>query len=313
MLLGIDIGGTKTILALANESGEILAKLRFPSRMALGPDAYLDDMICRADAFVQESGCEGKVEGVGVCCGGPLDREKGLILSGSTLPGWTMVPIRKTIEDAFGAPMNFDNDATAAGYAEALFGAGKGTRDMAYFTVSTGIGGGIISGGKPFRGAGNAAEFGHQTLDVNGPVCPCGKRGCLQGLASGTAIGERARHAAEERPTRMIDLAGGEIRRITAETAAEAAQLGDPVALNVWEETGKYLGQGISNVINILNPDLVVLGGGVTKAGELLFEPTRRYAKLFSMPELYADCRIVPATLGDDVGIHGAIALAMEI
>ncbi len=315
MYLGIDIGGTKTMIALADRRGNLVARSRKSSkRLEEGPEAYIAELIAHARELVAGSGFSEPIEAIGVGCGGPLDRETGVILSGSVLPGWHNVPLRRQIEDAFGVPVNLDNDATAAGFGEAVFGAGKGFRDLAYFTVSTGIGGGVIIGGKPYRGAnGNAGEFGHQTLDPEGRPCACGKRGCLQAYASGTSIGERAREMAAREPTRMLELAGGRIERITAETAAEAARLGDPVAIRLWEDTGRYLGHGVSNVINLLNPQRVILGGGVTKAGELLFGPVRRYAARWTMPELFQAVEIVPAALGDDVGICGAIALAMEM
>jgi glucokinase len=230
------------------------------------------------------------------------------------LKGWEGFRLRGFFEDRLGLPTTLDNDANAAGLGEAIFGAGKGYTHVCYFTVSTGIGGGIIANGRLFRGATElAGEFGHQVIEPNGPRCSCGKWGCLESLASGTSIARRARERLRAGAvSSVLELAEGDIERVTAETLATAANSGDRFALDFWEETGRYLGIGMGNIINILNPSVIVVGGGASAAGELLLGPARKTAKERSMTELAEACEIVLAALGSDVGIVGAAALAME-
>jgi glucokinase len=262
--------------------------------------------------LIELSGVQ-SIYGIGIGCGGPLDRETGVILSSPNLPGWRDVPLRQIIQDALGAPVTLDNDANAAALAEARFGAGRQIQNFIYLTISTGIGGAIVINGQLYHGStGNAGEFGHQTLNPNGPLCLCGKRGCLEAYASGTSIARCAREAAQSQQTLITQFVDGDLDRINADIVSFAARKGDQVALELWEQAGCHLGHGIANAINIINPERVILGGGVTKAGDLLFVPTRRYAAKWTMPELFRNVEIVPAELGDDIGIYGAAVLAME-
>lgn len=237
-----------------------------------------------------------------------------MVLTVPNLPGWNGLPLVDLFAEEFDCKTLLENDANAAALGEARLGAGRGFEDFAYFTVSTGIGGGIIAGGKVYHGTDdNAGEFGHQIILPDGPRCNCGNWGCLESLASGTAIARRTREKlAGGRFSKMLEMVGGDIAKADAQVAAEAARMGDSLALDIWEETGKYLGLGVANIINILNPKRVVIGGGVSKVGDLLFEPARRVAKARAMRDLARVADIVPAELGDDGGILGALCLALE-
>lgn len=306
-ILGIDIGGTKTIVGLADRNGKPLLHKRVLTPNVLGPQINIGMIIPAAYELIHKQGeC---VKAIGIGCGGPLDRKTGTLHKVSNLPGWEGLCLTEIFSDEFGAPAYLDNDATAAAMGEAMFGAGKGADSFVYFTVSTGIGGGIIIGGKPYRGCGeNAGEFGHMKLSADGPVCNCGDRGCLEAYASGTAIARIAREGLDAHPESALSSA----KEITAEAVASAAADGDEYASEVWSGAMRNLGLGVANVVNALNPQRVVLGGGVTKAGAMLLEPVREVVEERAMEALVADVEIVLAANGDLTGLMGAIAVAME-
>lgn len=307
-ILGIDIGGTKTIVGVADASGRLLAHKRIETPSSLGPDANIRAIISAGRAVIDES--PARVEVIGIGCGGPLDRKTGTLHAVANLPGWEGLCLTELFSEEFGGPAYLDNDATAAAVGEALFGAGRGVDHFAYFTVSTGIGGGIIIGGKPYRGSGeNAGEFGHTKILPNGPPCNCGDRGCLESLASGTAIARIAREGLASHADSSL-FARGE--RVTAEIVARSALCGDTYAREVWSQAMYHLGLGVANVVNVLNPRLVILGGGVTNAGDLLFDPVRAVVRERAMKTLASDVEVVPAANGDLVGLMGAFAVAIE-
>jgi glucokinase len=311
----IDIGGTKLAVGVVDGAGRVLSSVRAKTELALSPEATCSQLVEMLRQAHREAGEDVPLQAVGLGCGGPLDRPSGTIITIPNQPGWDGFPIRAFFEERLGLPVALDNDANAAGLGEALFGAGRGHSHVCYFTVSTGVGGGIVIGGRALRGATEmAAEFGHQVILPDGPRCTCGKWGCLESLASGTSIARRAREKlASGANSPLREAVRGDLNRITAERLARAAHEGDPFALDLWEETGRYLGLGVLNVIHILNPSIVVIGGGVSNAGDLLFKPVRRTVKERGMAPLVNACEIVPAALGADVGIVGAAALAMEM
>jgi glucokinase len=240
---------------------------------------------------------------------GPTNRETLCLLAAPTIPEIEGVPLAPALESAFGCQAVGDNDANGAALAESRFGAGAGYGQVVYFTVSTGIGGGIVSEGRVLRGSrGTSAEFGHQViLPVGGPSCDCGGQGCLEALASGRGIARRARLALK---TRQLSLPEGDLR---PEWIASQAHEGKAWAVEIWQETALFLGVGVSNVINILDPDVVVLGGGVaTGAADLLLGPVREVVRARCMPSVGRDVPILSAALGTEVGIVGAACLAME-
>jgi glucokinase len=310
-ILGIDIGGTKSIVGVAEPSGKLLAHKRIETPNALGPDANLRAIISAARQIVGRPASP--LSGIGIACGGPLDRKSGTLGRVVNMPDWDGICITEVFSNEFGAPAYLDNDATAAALGEALFGAGRGIDHFVYFTISTGIGGGIIIGGRPYRGCGeNAGEFGHTKIVPDGPPCNCGDRGCLESLASGTAIARIAREGLQSGAQSMIREWISSPQDVTAELVARAAAGGDPFACEIWSRAMYHLGLGIANVVNVLNPRLVILGGGATKAGDLLLAPVRKVVRERAMKTLACDVEVVPAANSDLVGLMGAFAVAIE-
>jgi glucokinase len=240
----------------------------------------------------------GDVRRIGVGFGGPVDFERGLVLRSHQTPGWENLPLRDELQKRFGVPVVLDNDANAGTLGEWRFGAGRGVNDLLYVNIGTGIGGGVIANGRIVRGADNlAGEIGHTTVLRNGPLCTCGKRGCLEACASGTAIGRRGSEALG-RP-----VAGQEVFALAA--------AGDAVARRVLGEVIEDLAQGIGAAVGLLNPALVIIGGGLSEApDELLFTPLRRAVPRYCLAEAAARFRIEPAQLRYDAGVMGAVALA---
>lgn len=311
-ILGVDIGGTKTLVGVVRRSGEVLAKERVETPGALGPQRALSLIKSACHECIRAAGVE--IECIGIGCGGPLDRATGVLHAVPNLPGWQGICLTDTFRNEFGVPAYLDNDATAAAMGELYFGAGVGVRNFAFFIVATGIGGGIIIDGRPYRGEGdNAGEFGHHKIRRDGPRCPCGDRGCVESLASGTSIARIAREGLARCPNTLLWEWISSPADVTAELVARAARNSDAFASRVWFGAMYNLGLGVANVVNILNPKRVILGGGVAKAGEeLFFEPVRRVVRKRAMPPLAADVDIVPAGNGDLVGLLGAVAVAVE-
>jgi glucokinase len=314
-IIGIDIGGTKISVCTATTGGRVVFKEVTPAEPQKSPSYALSKIKAMVHhAFSRNHLRHSQVMGIGIGCVGPIDPEKGLVLSPPNLPGWDRVPLKKYLQDEFDFRVVMDNDANCAGLAEKMFGAGTTVSDLFYFTVSTGIGGGVIIDGKIYRGASfDAGEVGHSTILPDGPVCNCGKRGCLEALASGTAIARIARERVRSQPeSEIIKLVEGKTDMITAQVVLRAARLGDKLAGDIWKESGTYLGIGVSNVIQILNPEMAVLGGSVTKAGRLLFDPLRTVAAKYTWQRAFRRCKIVRARLGNNVGDLGAISLLLQ-
>jgi glucokinase len=312
-VLGLDIGGTKLAAGVVSADGKVVSWERAPSVAAEGPERVIARLVDLGRLSVRRAGLRMEdIGGVGVACGGPLDPETGVIINALNNPGWVNVPLKSMLEAALGRPAYVENDANAAALGEHRYGAGRGTDNLVYITVSTGIGGGLILDGELFRGEnGNAGEIGHLQVAYQGRACHCGGQGCVEAYASGTNIAQRAREAlVSEEPSVLLELAGTP-DRITAEAVADAARRGDPVAARIWDETIEVLAAGVASTVNAFNPRLVVIGGGVTGAGDLLFEPLRRRAIARAMPPLAAVVRIVPAELGERTGVIGAAAVAL--
>ena len=306
---GIDIGGTKIAVALAAPGGRVISSTRFRTRVEAGPHAVLEDAVAEIKRMLGAAGT--KLTAIGVGCGGPLDRQKGLILSPPNLPGWDEFPIMSLLEERLGAPVRLDNDANAAALGERAYGAGRGLDDLVYNTISTGIGGGLIVGGKIVHGVGDGAgEVGHMTVLPDGPPCGCGARGCLEAICSGTSIARRAREKLRAGASSSLSSLGADA--VTARAVAEAARNGDPLATEVWEETVHYLAVGVGNLFNVLAPEAVILGGGVSTAGEQLFEPLRRSVRGRVKMLPAEKISVVQAALGGDSGIYGALILGQS-
>ena len=314
-VLGIDIGGTKLAVVLADFEGHVLQNVREPTESARGPDAIVDSLADMCHRVVELGGIAiDRVSGVGVSCGGPLDTETGIVYSPPNLPGWDTYPLKAKLETALQCPVLIENDANAGGLAEWMFGAGRGTNYLLYMTMGTGIGGGIVLGGKIYHGANDSAgEVGHQILIPEGPLCGCGQRGCLEALCSGPSIARRAREAIPHVPeTRILQLAGGELESVRTEHVVQAAREGDALALELLDRTAYYMGWGIANLVNILNIEIVVLGTVAVAAGDLLLAPMNRYMHRFAMDRPGQVAQIVPAQLGKLVGDLAAVALVIQ-
>jgi glucokinase len=249
--------------------------------------------------------------GVGVGAPGPLDRERGLVIVAPNL-GWSNFPLRDRISDLVGLPATLDNDANCATVGEWWVGAAKGGRNVVGMTIGTGIGGGLILDGQLYHGASDVAgEIGHMTIDSTGRRCKCGNYGCLEAYTSGPAIAERAREALrgmEGDASILLELAGGQADRITAQTVYDASSRGDPIAREVVRDTAHFLGAGVANLLNVFNPDVVVVAGGVTQAGDALFEPLRAEVRRRAFKPAVEACQIVPGILPGSAGVVGAVA-----
>ncbi len=314
-LLGHDIGGTKLAVVIADREGNILHKVRRPTAAERGPEAVVASLIDMSrEAMASTAFAVEEMAGIGISCGGPLDTKTGVVYAPPNLPGWDEVPLRAWLESEMALPVHVENDANAGALAEWTFGAGRGCRHMVYMTMSTGIGGGIILDGRLYRGPGDTAgEVGHMTIVENGPACGCGKRGCLESLCSGPSIARRARERLQKRPgSAMVDLVDGDVSRITAETVMAAARKGDPCAREIVDETARYMAVGLGNIVNILNPEIVVIGTILVKARDLLMEPIRDYLRRETWSRVYDTVRVVPAGLGDAVGDLAAIAVIRQ-
>jgi glucokinase len=311
VLLALDFGGTKHTAAVL-VSGE--RHWRAHRRVFSPPNPNADYDLATMRVLALDLLAGERPAAVGVSFGGPVDFTTGTVRLSHHVPGWESTPLRQMLEAEFGAPASVDNDANVAALGEHRFGAGQGTDSLLYITVSTGVGGGWILNGQPWRGAeGMAGEIGHTVVDPHGPVCLCGKRGCVERLASGPYIAQRAREWLEAQPERgqiLRELAGHDLPAVTARLAAQAAAQGDALAWEALEVAARALGIAIGNAANLVNPQRFVLGGGVTKAGERFWETIRRVARETALPEVHFD--VVPATLGDDAPLWGAVVLAEE-
>ncbi|MCR4406376.1 MAG: ROK family protein [Anaerolineae bacterium] len=314
LLLALDFGGTKLSAGLA-KSGQArwLAHRRVPSPSASNAQSDLEIMMELARDLLDT--VKSPLAAVGVSFGGPVDAARGLVRLSHHVPGWEEMPLQQWLEKRLGVPAAVDNDANAAALGEHRFGAGQGCNSLMYITVSTGVGGGLILNGRLWRGAeGMAGEIGHMAVDPDGPLCLCGKRGCVERLASGPYIAQRAREWLQAQPERgslLRALAGNDLETISAQLVAQAAAQGDDLAWEALEVAARGLGMGIGNSANLLNPERFVLGGGVTKAGERWWDVVRRVARATALPQVHFE--IVPAALGDDAPLWGAIALAEDL
>lgn len=306
MYIGIDIGGTKCAVVSADDNGVKLTRVCFAT-------ADVDTTLKRIfDEIERLPACQA----IGISCGGPLDEERGLILSPPNLPGWDQVPITEMLTGRFGITAYLCNDANACALAEWKFGAGRGVQNMVFLTMGTGMGAGLILNGHLYRGTnGNAGEIGHIRLSDYGPV-GYGKAGSFEGFCSGGGIKQIGQTLAREQLQRGMTTAFchsyDELDGITAKTLAQAADGGDETALQVWRVVSEKLGIGLSLLIDLLNPERIVIGSIFARSEHLLRRGLEQVTARESLPQSSRACRIVPATLGDEIGDYAAIAVAMK-
>ncbi|OLC05494.1 MAG: hypothetical protein AUI52_05995 [Acidobacteria bacterium 13_1_40CM_2_68_10] len=312
-IVGIDIGGTNIVVGTVAEDGsELLGLVSAPTISEQGAEAVLDRIVKLARASMEAA--RGKeIAGVGIGSPGPLDTKTGVVLLTPNL-GWTNYPLRDRLTQALGKPATLDNDANCAIFGEWWRGAARGADHVVGLTIGTGIGGGIVLSGAIYRGASDiAGEIGHMTIDAMGRRCKCGNYGCLEAYASGPAIAARAVEGIEAGvDTSLPRYVQGDMSKITAQVVYEAAHDGDDFALEVVKDTARFLGAGVANIINVFNPQVVVICGGVTLAGDRLFVPLRSEVKRRAFKPAVDVCRIVPGELTGTAGVYGAAAVFIQ-
>jgi glucokinase len=311
--LGIDLGGTKIAAGLVTPAGEVLGRTVRPTPGG-GPAPVIAALADVAFAAAQAAGVDlHDVPAIGIGAPGPIDDRAGVVVNPPNLPGWQNVALARDLAARVGRPCLLGNDANLAGLAEYRFGAGQGSALLVYLTVSTGIGGGVVIGGRLLTGvSGAAGELGHVIVRPDGPSCGCGNRGCLEALASGTAIAHRAEELIRRGvPGALTDRFARRPGRVTAADVAAAAQAGDAEAARILARALDDLGLGVAGLVNVFNPDRVVIGGGLSRLGETLLDPVRRAVRRTANAVAALAVKIVPAALGADSGVLGAAALAM--
>lgn len=313
-ILGFDIGGTKCAVVTARWDGSHISLLKKeirPTNLSVSPEDMIQTLIETADSLLEK-----KPDAIGISCGGPLDASRGIIMGPPNLPGWDRVEIVKQLSGHYQVPVKLQNDANACAVAEWKFGAGKGCRNMVFMTFGTGLGAGLILNNKLYEGTnGNAGELGHIRLSDSGPV-GFGKRGSFEGFCSGNGIARfaytKALKKAQFGEYPMYFKEGYAQSDVTAKTVADAARAGDQTALEVYRTCGTYLGKGLSIVIDLLNPEKIVIGSIFERCHDLLWESARKEIEKEALSLSAGCCQIVPAILGDQIGDYAAIAVALS-
>lgn len=306
-IAGIDIGGTKIAVAIAPASGQVIARTAFPTDRDGTPRDSMTQALDTLTSLVDQH--LGQLTSVGIGCAGPLDFELGRVLSPPNMPpSWRNFPLRSFVEDKLKVPVVLDNDANAAALGESLYGAGRGYSDLVYLTISTGIGVGIIAGDKLVHRLG---EGGHVTVQPGGALCGCGARGCMETLCSGTGIARRAQERLRSGHVSKMTDTVRDVEQLTARIVVDAARSGDRLATEVWHETIELMAIGIGSIVVLLSPQAVILGGGVTAgAGDFLLRPLRDALREHVHIINAREWSLLPAGLGSESGIHGALVLA---
>jgi glucokinase len=315
-IVGVDLGGTKIGAgAMTDDGSEIHAVRSIPTNSTEGDEGVAGRMVALVEEVIAETervtGATRKdFVGVGVGAPGPLDRENGIVIIAPNL-GWKDFPLRQRMQDQLSLPTSLDNDANCATFGEWWQGAARGATNVVGLTIGTGIGGGLILNGALYHGSSHmAGEVGHTTIDMNGRYCKCGNYGCLEAYASGPAIATRAREVLvrEGMKSAIRDMVGGRLEDISAQTVYDAAKGGDQLASEIVRDTGRYLGAGIANLLNIFNPDRVVIAGGVTAAGDALFLPLKAEVRRRAFTPAVNAAEIVAGQLPGTAGVVGAVA-----
>jgi glucokinase len=326
-VLGVDIGGTKVAAGLVDAQGTILFHTRVPMPAhGSAAEGFAAVQSALEGVFAARPEAGANLTGIGICAPGPLDPVTGVILNPPNVPCWRNFPLAEEVQRVFGFTARVDNDGNAAALAEAIWGAGVGYRNVFYVTLGTGIGTGIVFDSKIYHGrTGSAAEGGHVTIDYNGPKCGCGKRGCIEALCSGPAIARRAKerlamlqqsgsHPSEPlgAESKMLALAGGKVDAVNAEIVAEAFRQGDPLAAEVLQETADFLAIWAGNIIDLLEPDVFIFGGGLAQIMSGFFGRIQEQLKDWCVNKRFAEMPMVLANYGADAGIAGAAALCRD-
>jgi glucokinase len=306
--VGVDLGGTQLRVAVADDRGRLRTVARRPTEAARGRQHVIDRIVMAVrDALEEDATSVRRVQALGIGLPGPVDPSAGLVISPANLPGFRNVPLNRILTRATGIPSFLHHDAHLAALGEHRRGAGRGASEMIYVTVSTGIGAGLLLRGELYAGAhGIAGEVGHIVVQPDGPLCTCGNHGCVEAIASGTGIARAARELGARIPASALQ----RMERPSAEDVVRAARAGDQLANSILETAGTYLGIAIGTLVNLFNPQVIVLGGSVLKAGAPLLKPMRRSMRASSWKASRRGLRIVRPALGDDAGLIGAVEFA---
>jgi len=311
LILGVDIGGTKIAAGLVDREGQILRQIRHPMTANASAEAGLEAVFGAIDAL--SSSQDAAFEAIGICAPGPLDPKTGIVLNPPNVPCWRNFPLAQRVAEKYHHPVKLDNDANAAALAETRWGAARGYRYVFYATLGTGIGTGIVLDGRIYHGnTGSAGEGGHVSIDYRGPVCHCGKRGCIEILAAGPAIAARARAKVTAEPARgrkLLDLANRNTASLASEHVAQAYAAGDPLAREILEETVELLAPWLGNIVDLLDPDILVMGGGVSAMLQPFFGSIKDRLPAWCVNPHARNIPLVLAHYGADAGIAGGAAL----
>jgi glucokinase len=312
--VGVDLGGSFIKSGLVNAQGEILRDTTIPAEANKGPRHVIEQITKSVHQLIDQSSYKKKeLVGIGVGSPGTVDLDGGTVKYPPNFPNWTIVRLGEALHEAFGLHVEVDNDANAAALGEAKFGAGLGHENFIMVTLGTGVGGGLFLDGKIFRGPlGGAGELGHMTIDYNGPLCNCGNRGCVEAYVGAKYLTQRAIEKLKNNPTsKILALVKSDIARIDPKIISLAAQEGDPTALDVLAETGMYLGIGLASLVNLLDVRLVIIGGGIARAGKPLFDAVKESVRHRVLKSISDNVEVLPAKLGNSAGILGAAALVL--
>ncbi|HEV2176895.1 MAG TPA: ROK family protein [Terriglobia bacterium] len=315
LIIGVDVGGTKVAGGLVTPKGRLVKSLIVPARAQAGFETSFRQVLHVIERLIHHARGRENVAGIGICVPGPLNPETGTVLKAPNLPGWNRIPVRRKLEKRFEIAAKVENDANAAGLGEVLFGAARGFRHVFYVTVSTGIGTGIIINRRIYHGKNGAAgEGGHVSIDFQSHYrCGCGALGHIETLASGPAMARRARVRLEQEaftPSLLRRWTQGNLSRITPQMIEKAARAGDRAAKIIVDETGFYLGVWLAGMITLLDPEAIVIGGGVAQIGKPLFAKIRETIQRYTLnPQLAAKTPLLPAKLEKLVGVYGAASL----
>jgi glucokinase len=319
--IGVDIGGTKVAAGLVDSGGEIRCQTRAPmvatGEAAAGLDAVISAIQTVTAQSAQDNNSSGMIRGIGICSPGPLDPKTGIVINPPNLPCWRNFPLAGEVATVYRVPVKVDNDANAAALAEVRWGAGRGYRYVFYATIGTGIGTGIVFDGRIYHGkTGAAGEGGHVTVDYHGPRCGCGKPGCIEALAAGPAIAKRARTKLTANPrvsSSILDLASGSIETVTSEMVGKAYAAGDVIAEEVLRETVELLTVWLGNMVDLLDPDVIIVGGGVAAMLRPFFDDIKRDLPRWCINSGARNIPLLMARYGADAGIAGGAALCSEL
>jgi glucokinase len=317
LVVGVDIGGTKVAAGLVDRNGEIKAQVRTPMVANQGSGEGLAAVVSAIDLlFAHDAKARNLIRGIGICAPGPLDPATGVVINPPNVPCWRNFPLASEVEKVYGVPVKVENDANAAALAEAYWGAGRGYRHIFYAGIGTGIGTGIVCRGRIYNGrTGAAAEGGHMSIDYRGPLCGCGKPGCIEVLAAGPAIARRARAKLTSQQgthSSILDLAKGSIDAVTSEMVGHAYAAGDQLAKQVLLETVQLLSLWLSNIVDLLEPDVIIVGGGVAAMLNPLFGDIAAGLAQYCIISRCREIPLLKAHYGKDAGIAGGAALCSD-